>query len=58
MTADTLLVTGAVLTAALWLGVRIWRRAKAKYDADSSCCGAGCGCSGPVMFGPKKKRKR
>lgn len=57
MTSDTLLVTVAVAVAALWLGVRMWKRAKAKYKS-GPCCGEGCGCSGPVLFGPKKKRKR
>lgn len=57
MTSDTLLVTAVVGIAALWLGVRIWKRAKAKYKS-GPCCGEGCGCSGPVLFGPKKKRKR
>ena len=56
MTADTLLVTGAVLAAAIWIGARTWRRAKAKYEA-GSCCGGGCGCAAPVVFGAKKKRR-
>lgn len=57
MTTDALLVTGAVLTAAIWLGVRTWRRAKKKYDA-GPCCGGGCGCAAPVVFGGKKKKPR
>ena len=57
MTADTLFVTGAVLVAALGLGVRAWRRAKRKYEA-GPCCGGGCGCVKPVVFGAKKKKSK
>lgn len=57
MTADALFVTGAIVCAVLWIGARAWGRAKAKYRS-GPCCGEGCGCSGPVLFGSKKKKPR
>ena len=45
----------AVIIAAGWLGRRAWLKAKKRYQG-GSCCGEGCGCAAPVVFGPKKKK--
>jgi hypothetical protein len=55
MTTDTLLVTGVVVTAAVWLGWRAWSRARDRYRK-GPCCGEGCGCAAPLVFGSKKKK--
>lgn len=53
MSADTILVALIVAAASLWLLRRAWLGAKNRYRK-SSCCGEGCGCVKPALFGPKK----
>ncbi len=54
MTADALFVTAVIVTALLWLGWRMWVRARDRYRK-GPCCGGGCGCAAPVVFGSKTK---
>lgn len=57
MTSDFLFVAAAVTVAALWLGRRFWLRARDRYR-NGPCCGEGCGCAAPAVFGSKKKSKK
>lgn len=54
MSTDAILVSLLVSGATAWLLHRAWRRARGRYRA-SSCCGEGCGCVKPLVFGPKKQ---
>lgn len=53
MTVEHALVAAAVTLAVLWLARRAWVRARDKYRS-GPCCGDGCGCVKPMLFGPKK----
>lgn len=56
MSADTILVSLAVIAAALWLGWRLFRALRNRTDDDSTCCGKGCGCVKPTLFDFRKNR--
>lgn len=53
VTTEHAVVAAAVTLAALWLVRRAWVRARDRYRS-GPCCGDGCGCVKPMLFGPKK----
>lgn len=55
MTTDAVLVSAVIALAASWLAWRAWKRARDRYRK-GPCCGEGCGCAAPVVFGRKKKK--
>ncbi len=54
---EDILVALAIGVAIAWLARRAWVRARARYRT-GPCCGEGCGCVKPLLFGPKARPRR